>query len=166
MPAPSPDEREEKLRERLERIEALEKEVKAREKALKKAETAKKQIVLRLSSSLWDDIAAWAEEDFRSITARLNTCSPKPCESTRESEHKKQEPPANPAALSVSKWPRRVLRQQGAKGTYIIFGGGVYVAENTFREASVELFTLVDNRGAERGAGLHWPRLRPGGIIV
>ena len=27
----------------------------------------------------------------------------------------------------------------GAKGTEIIFGGGVYVAENTFREASVEL---------------------------
>lgn len=71
MPALSPDEREEKLRERLERIEALEKEVKAREKALKKAETAKKQIVLRLSSSLWDDIAAWAEEDFRSINGQI-----------------------------------------------------------------------------------------------
>ena len=71
MPAPSPDEREEKLRERLERIEALEKEVKAREKALKKAETAKKRIVLRLSSSLWDDIAAWAEEDFRSINGQI-----------------------------------------------------------------------------------------------
>ena len=71
MPAPSPDEREEKLRERLERIEALEKEVKARAKALKKAETAKKQIVLRLSSSLWDDIAAWAEEDFRSINGQI-----------------------------------------------------------------------------------------------
>ena len=27
----------------------------------------------------------------------------------------------------------------GAKGTWIIFGGGVYVAENTSREASVEL---------------------------
>ena len=27
----------------------------------------------------------------------------------------------------------------GAKGTEIIFGGGVYVAENTSREASVEL---------------------------
>ena len=27
----------------------------------------------------------------------------------------------------------------GAKGTGIIFGGGVYVAENTSREASVEL---------------------------
>ena len=71
MPAPSPDEREEKLLERLERIEALEKELKAREKALKKAETAKKQIVLRLSSSLWDDIASWAEEDFRSINGQI-----------------------------------------------------------------------------------------------
>ena len=29
----------------------------------------------------------------------------------------------------------------GAKGTGIIFGGGVYVAENTFRGASVELST-------------------------
>ena len=27
----------------------------------------------------------------------------------------------------------------GAKGAGIIFGGGVYVAENTFHEASVEL---------------------------
>ena len=29
----------------------------------------------------------------------------------------------------------------GAKGTLIIFGGGVYVTENTFRGASVELAT-------------------------
>ena len=59
MSAPlTPEEREARLQERLERIEALEKEVKAREKALKKAETAKKQLLLRLSPSLWDEIAA------------------------------------------------------------------------------------------------------------
>lgn len=66
-----PDEREARLQERLERIEALEKEIKAREKALKKAETAKKQILLRLSPSLWDEIAAWAEQDFRSINGQI-----------------------------------------------------------------------------------------------
>ena len=72
MSAPLPhDEREARLQERLERIEALEKEIKAREKALKKAETAKKQILLRLSPSLWDEIAAWAEQDFRSINGQI-----------------------------------------------------------------------------------------------
>ena len=72
MSAPlTPEEREARLQERLERIEALEKEVKAREKALKKAETAKKQLLLRLSPSLWDEIAAWAEQDFRSINGQI-----------------------------------------------------------------------------------------------
>ena len=72
MSAPlTPEEREARLQERLERIEALEKEVRAREKALKKAETAKKQLLLRLSPSLWDEIAAWAEEDFRSINGQI-----------------------------------------------------------------------------------------------
>ena len=65
------DVREARLHERLERIEALEKEIKAREKSLKKAETAKKQILLRLSPSLWDEIAAWAEQDFRSINGQI-----------------------------------------------------------------------------------------------
>ena len=67
----TPEEREAALLERLERLKALEAEVKAREKALKKAETARKQIVLRLSPSLWDKIAAWAEEDFRSINGQI-----------------------------------------------------------------------------------------------
>ena len=34
-------------------------------------EKAKKQVLLRLSPSLWDDIAAWAEEDFRSINGQI-----------------------------------------------------------------------------------------------
>ena len=71
MPAPSPEEREARLAERLEQIKALEAEIKSRERALKKAETAKKQIVLRLSPTLWDEIAAWAEEDFRSINGQI-----------------------------------------------------------------------------------------------
>ena len=67
----TPEEREEALREWLERIEALEREIKSREKAVKKAENAKKQIILRLSPQLWDEIAAWAEDDFRSINGQI-----------------------------------------------------------------------------------------------
>ena len=59
--AKSPEQREQELRERLERIEALEREIKARERAVKAKEGAKKQIVLRLAPGLWDEIAAWAE---------------------------------------------------------------------------------------------------------
>ena len=67
----SPEAREAALRERLERIEALEREIKERERAVKAKEGAKKQIVLRLSPSLWDEIAAWAEEAFRSINSQI-----------------------------------------------------------------------------------------------
>ena len=63
--------REEALRERLERIKALEDEIRAREQALKDKESARKQIVLRLSPSLWSEIASWADEDFRSINGQI-----------------------------------------------------------------------------------------------
>lgn len=63
--------REQLLNEKLEKIEAIEREIKEREKALKNKENARKQIVLRLSPSLWNDIAAWAEEDFRSINGQI-----------------------------------------------------------------------------------------------
>lgn len=66
--------KEEKLQDRLERLDAMEQEILAREQALKArqaAEGAKKQLVLRLSQRLWDDIASWAEEDFRSINGQI-----------------------------------------------------------------------------------------------
>ena len=66
-----PSDKEKRLEERLKRIEELEAEVKRREKELKSRENARKQIVLRLSPSLWNDIAAWAEEDFRSINGQI-----------------------------------------------------------------------------------------------
>lgn len=31
----------------------------------------KKQILLRLSSSLWKELAGWAEDDFRSINGQI-----------------------------------------------------------------------------------------------
>ncbi len=70
--------REEQLENRLARIKALEDEIKKKEKALKDKEKSRKQMVLRLSSELWNEIAAWAEEDFRSINGQieflLNEC--------------------------------------------------------------------------------------------
>jgi hypothetical protein len=34
-------------------------------------DTGKKQLLLRLSPSLWQDLAAWAEDDFRSINGQI-----------------------------------------------------------------------------------------------
>lgn len=65
------DTREAELTARLARIEELEAQAIRREKAAKEREKAKKQVLLRLSPSLWDDIAAWAEDDFRSINAQI-----------------------------------------------------------------------------------------------
>lgn len=63
--------REEQLEARLARVAELEEAVRQRERAVKEKEKAKKQVLLRLSPSLWDEIAAWAEEDFRSINAQI-----------------------------------------------------------------------------------------------
>ena len=74
MTKPMPDDiekKEKQLQERLEKINALEAEVKKREKAVKDKEKAKKQMIVRLSPSLWNEIAAWAEEDFRSINGQV-----------------------------------------------------------------------------------------------
>ena len=74
MTKPMPDDiekKEKQLQERLDKIKALEAEVKKREKAVKDKEKAKKQMVLRLSPSLWNEIASWAEEDFRSINGQV-----------------------------------------------------------------------------------------------
>ena len=64
-------EKEAALQKRLEKIKSLEDEIKKREKAIKDKEKTKKQMVLRLSPSLWNEIAAWAEEDFRSINGQV-----------------------------------------------------------------------------------------------
>jgi len=63
--------KEEQLKKRLEKIEAMEAQIREREKALKTKELSKKQVPLRLSSGLWNKIAAWAEEDFRSINGQI-----------------------------------------------------------------------------------------------
>lgn len=34
-------------------------------------EKEKKQVLLRLSSSLWEDLVVWSEEDFRSLNGQI-----------------------------------------------------------------------------------------------
>ncbi len=63
--------KEEQLQKRLEKLKSMEDEIKRKERALKDKEKTKKQMVLRLSPSLWNEIAAWAEEDFRSINGQV-----------------------------------------------------------------------------------------------
>ena len=63
--------KEEQLQKRLEKLKSMEEEIKKKEKALKDKEKTKKQMILRLFPSLWNEIAAWAEEDFRSINGQV-----------------------------------------------------------------------------------------------
>ena len=63
--------KEAQLAARLARVTELETQVLKKEKALKEKEKAKKQVLLRLAPSLWDEISAWAEDDFRSINAQI-----------------------------------------------------------------------------------------------
>lgn len=63
--------KEGQLQQRLEKLKAMEEEIKKKEKAIKDKEKAKKQMILRLSPGLWEEIAAWAEDDFRSINGQV-----------------------------------------------------------------------------------------------
>lgn len=69
---------EQRLRERLAKLDELEaaiagkeKELIRRQKNVKEMEKAKKQILLRLSPKLWEELAQWAEDDFRSINGQI-----------------------------------------------------------------------------------------------
>ncbi len=59
------------LQERLDKLRSMEEEILKKEKALKDKERSRKQIVLRLAPSLWQELAAWAEQDFRSINGQI-----------------------------------------------------------------------------------------------
>ncbi len=65
------EQKEAQLKERLERVAALEAEAVRREKELKARENAKKQVLLRLPPTLWNEIAALADTDIRSITGEI-----------------------------------------------------------------------------------------------
>lgn len=63
--------KEELLQRRLEKLKSIEEEIKKKEKAIKDKDKTKKQMILRLSPGLWNEIAAWAEDDFRSINGQV-----------------------------------------------------------------------------------------------
>lgn len=63
--------KEQALAERMERLEQMETEIRQREKNLKEKEKAKKQVLLRLSPMLWNELAQWAEDDYRSINSQI-----------------------------------------------------------------------------------------------
>ena len=65
------DAKERALADRLARLEAMEEEIRQKEKAMKQQEKARKQIILRITPSLWEEIARWADEDFRSINGQI-----------------------------------------------------------------------------------------------
>lgn len=65
------DAKERELAERLARLKAMEEEIRQKEKAMKQQEKARKQIILRITPSLWEEIARWADEDFRSINGQI-----------------------------------------------------------------------------------------------
>ena len=65
------DAREKELKDRLQRLNQLEEDIKNKEKQMKEKEKAKKQVLLRLAPSLWEDLAKWADEDYRSINSQI-----------------------------------------------------------------------------------------------
>ncbi|MFY9213085.1 MAG: PTS ascorbate transporter subunit IIC [Tissierellaceae bacterium] len=38
---------------------------------MSKKDNEKKQVLLRISSSLWKELVAWAEDDFRSLNGQI-----------------------------------------------------------------------------------------------
>lgn len=54
------------------------------------AAKGKKQVPLRLSASLWNELAAWAEDDFRSINGQIEYLLTE-CVKYRKKTHKKEE---------------------------------------------------------------------------
>jgi len=63
--------KEQALAERMAKLEAMEEELRRKERAMKQQEKAKKQIILRITPSLWEEIAQWADADFRSINSQI-----------------------------------------------------------------------------------------------
>lgn len=63
--------KEEVLQQRLNKIRSMEQEILQKEKEIKDKEKSRKQIVLRLAPSLWQELASWAEQDFRSINSQI-----------------------------------------------------------------------------------------------
>jgi len=65
------DAKEKALQERIKKLEQMESDLKNKERQMKEKEKAKKQVLLRLAPGLWEDLAKWADEDYRSINSQI-----------------------------------------------------------------------------------------------
>jgi hypothetical protein len=54
-------------------------------------EKNKKQLLLRLSPSLWQELAAWAEDDFRSINGQIEYLLSECVKQRKKTKNKKVE---------------------------------------------------------------------------
>ena len=59
-------------------------------KEMPNKEKEKKQVLLRLSASLWQDLAAWAEDDFRSINGQIEYLLAECVKRRKKTDHKLQ----------------------------------------------------------------------------
>ncbi len=55
-----------------------------------KPDNTKKQILLRLSPTLWRELAAWAEDDFRSINGQIEFLLTEAVKKRKKSQAEKQ----------------------------------------------------------------------------
>ena len=60
-----------KLEKKEAALEVKEREIREREREVRTKDAKRKQVILRLPESLWQDIARWAEDDFRSINGQI-----------------------------------------------------------------------------------------------
>jgi hypothetical protein len=58
---------------------------------LENKDNKKKQLLLRLSPSLWEDLAAWAADDFRSINGQIEYLLTECVKQRRKSREKTKE---------------------------------------------------------------------------
>ena len=56
-------------------------------------DTGKKQLLLRLSPALWQDLAAWAEDDFRSINGQIEYLLSESVKQRRKGKNKNEVKP-------------------------------------------------------------------------
>ncbi len=57
----------------------------------KSLKDTKKQIPLRISKTLWDDLNSWAEDDFRSINGQIEYILTEAVKQRRKSKSSKKE---------------------------------------------------------------------------
>ena len=56
------------------------------------AEKEKKQLLLRLSPTLWEEVSRWAEDDFRSVNGQIEYLLTEAVNRRKKGQKEKKEP--------------------------------------------------------------------------